>query len=80
MVRLEAEIARAEIVHTGPDLIDVYVKLRVACEQAGHALGQKEHDADRWTAATALRLGISLVSNDRIFEHTPGLILEAAHS
>ena len=80
MARLEAEISRAEIVHTGPDLIDVYVGLRVACEQAGHALSQREHDADRWIAATALRLGISLVSNDRIFEHAPGLVLEAVHS
>ncbi len=80
MARLEAQIARAEIVHTGPDLTDAYVKLRVACERAGHALSQREHDADRWIAATALRLGISLVSNDRIFEHAPGLVLEATHS
>jgi predicted nucleic acid-binding protein len=41
---------------------------------------KREHDADRWIAATALRLGISLVSNDRIFEGTPGLVLEAVRS
>jgi tRNA(fMet)-specific endonuclease VapC len=34
------------------------------------------HDADRWIAATAIRLGISLVSNDGIFDHVPGLQLE----
>ena len=31
----------------------------------------------RWIAATALRFNIPLVSNDRIFVGTPGLILEA---
>lgn len=33
---------------------------------------------DRWIAATALRLGIPLVSNDRIFEDTPSLVFETA--
>jgi predicted nucleic acid-binding protein len=47
--------------------------------QIGHALGQREHDADRWIAATALRLGIPLVSHDRVFENTPELQLESAH-
>ena len=49
----------------------------MANEKIGHALGQRDHDADRWIAATALRLGIPLVSNDRIFQETPGLVLEA---
>ncbi len=57
-----------------------YVELRVACERIGHALGQRDHDADRWIAATALRLGIPLVSTDHIFEETPGLVLEADRS
>ncbi len=75
--RLETAIARAEIVHTGPDLIRTYAELRVSCERIGHALCQRDHDADRWIAATALRLGISLVSNDSIFKNTPGLQLES---
>ena len=77
MRRLEATIATAEIVHTGHDLVRIYAELRVACERIGHALCQRDHDGDRWVAATALRLGIPLVSNDRIFEGTPGLDLEA---
>lgn len=72
--RLEVAITGAEVVHSGPDLIGVYAEFRVACERIGHALCQREHDADRWVA---LRLGISLVSNDRIFEGAPGLVLEA---
>jgi predicted nucleic acid-binding protein len=76
--RMEAEIARIEVVHTGPELIRTYAELRVACQRAGHALSQREHDADRWIAATAIRLGVPLVSNDGVFGNTPGLQLETA--
>ena len=51
--------------------------LRVACQRVSHALCQREHDADRWIAATALRLDVRSVSSDLIFETTPGLGLEA---
>jgi tRNA(fMet)-specific endonuclease VapC len=74
--RMELEMARTEIVHSGPDLIRVYAELRVTCQRIGHALCQREHDADRWIAATALRLSVPLVSNDGVFEDTPGLALE----
>ena len=36
----------------------------------------KAHIADRWIAATAIRLGIPLVSNNGIFRGAPGLTLE----
>lgn len=71
--RLETAIARVEVVHSGDDLVREYAALRVACERAGHALHQRDHDADRWIAATAIRLGIPLVSNDGVFKDTPGL-------
>jgi len=48
-------------------------ELRARCEQAGHALGQKAHEADRWIAATAIRLGVELVSDDAVFRDVPGL-------
>jgi predicted nucleic acid-binding protein len=76
--KLEARIAAAETVHTGPDLVLTYARLRVDCERVGHALSQREHDADRWIAATAIRLGVPLVSNDGIFRNTPGLMFETA--
>jgi tRNA(fMet)-specific endonuclease VapC len=76
MFRLDAKIARAEIVHTGPELVLVYARLRADCEAQGHALGQREHNADRWIAATAIRLGVPLVSNDGIFQDVHGLQLE----
>jgi predicted nucleic acid-binding protein len=76
LARMDAEIRRTEVVHSGAELIAVYADLRVACHRAGHALAQREHDADRWIAATALRLGVSLVSNDSVFRGAPGLELE----
>lgn len=78
MLKLEARIAAAETVHTGPELIQTYAQLRVACTRIGHALAQRQHDADRWIAATAVRLGVPLVSDDGIFEGVPGLLLETA--
>jgi tRNA(fMet)-specific endonuclease VapC len=78
--RMEAAFSQIEIVYPGPDLISAYAELRVTCQRAGHALSQREHDADRWIAATAIRLGIPLVSNDGIFDNTPGLIVETAQT
>ena len=78
--RMEAAFGRIEIVYPGPDLIRTYAGLRVACQRAGHALSQREHDADRWIAATAIRLGVPLVSNDGIFDHTPSLVVETARA
>ena len=57
MPKLEARINEAEIVHSGPELVLAYARLRVDCERIGHAPHQRDHDADRWVAATALRLG-----------------------
>lgn len=78
MLKLEAALDRVEIVHSGPDLVRVHAQLRADCAAAGHALAQLEHDADRWIAATAVRLGVPLVSNDGIFQGVPGLNLETA--
>jgi predicted nucleic acid-binding protein len=78
LLKLEARINAAETVHSGPELIDSYARLRVACTRVGHALAQRHHHADRWIAATAVRLGVPLVSDDRIFEGVPGLAVERA--
>lgn len=78
MMALDARIRSAETVHTGPELIEEHARLRADCARVGHALAQRDHDADRWVAATALRLGIPLVSNDGIFNGVPGLVVEQA--
>jgi predicted nucleic acid-binding protein len=80
MLKLDAKIARAEVVHSGMDLVLTWAQLRADCERVGHALGQPEHDGDRWIAATALRLGVSLVSDDGIFRGVPSLVLETVRA
>jgi predicted nucleic acid-binding protein len=80
MLKLESKVQRVEIVHSGPKLVAIYAQLRANCEAAGHPLAQKGHIADRWIAATAIRLGIPLVSNDGIFRDAPGLGLETLAS
>jgi predicted nucleic acid-binding protein len=74
--RALSHVARAEVVWPGPELLEAAVTLRVACDRAGHALAQRRHDADRWIAATAIHLGIPLVSHDGVFRDAPGLVLE----
>ena len=76
--RLDERLARAQVIWAGPELLREYVDLRVRCERAGHALAQSDHDTDRWIAATAVRLGVPLVSHDTVFRGAPGLILETA--
>lgn len=76
--RAQAHIERAQVVWPGPALLATYVDLRVTCAHAGHALAQQGHDADRWIAATAIHMGIPLVSHDGIFRDAPGLAFETA--
>lgn len=71
--RLEQRLAGARTVWPGPDLVEVYTDLRTDCVRQGHALGQKEHEADRWVAATAIWFDIPLVHHDGIFENVSGL-------
>lgn len=70
---LERDLARFTIVQPDDRLMQVCAELRASCEQAGHALGQKVHEADRWIAASAIRLGVELVSDDSVFEDVPRL-------
>ncbi|MDQ6848390.1 MAG: PIN domain-containing protein [Actinomycetota bacterium] len=61
---LERGLARLVVVQPDDDLMRTCVELRAACLAAGHALGQKVHEADRWIAATAIALGVELISVD----------------
>lgn len=73
---LENRIAEVTVVAPDDDMMTACATFRRACERNGHALGQKLHEADRWIAATALYLGLDLISNDRVFEQAPGLSLQ----
>ncbi|MCL2466106.1 MAG: PIN domain-containing protein [Micrococcales bacterium] len=75
MRQLEDRLHSVTTVGPGHSMIATYVDLRCWCVQSGHGLGQKDHEADRWVAATALHLGVPLVAHDRIFRDVTGLEL-----
>lgn len=76
--RLERRIADLTVVQPEDRMITVCAELRLRCQLIGHALGGKLHDGDRWIAATAIRLGVPLVSHDGLFKGAPGLELISA--
>jgi predicted nucleic acid-binding protein len=76
--RLERRIAELSVVQPDDEMITLCAQLRSHCQRAGHALGDKLHDGDRWIAATAVRLGCQLVSHDGVFKDAPGVDLLTA--
>jgi len=60
--RLERRVGQLTVVQPDDATISACAELRHRCQQAGHALADKVHDGDRWIAATAIRLGLPLVS------------------
>jgi len=73
--QLEHELDQADTVWSGPSLAEAYATLRTWCVKAGHGLGQKAHEADRWIAATAIWLGVPLIAHDAIFANVKDLRL-----
>jgi predicted nucleic acid-binding protein len=71
---LEARLASMTVVGSDSDLSTVHAELRAACQSRGHGLHDKIHEADRWIAATAVRFGLTLISDDAIFDGVPGLV------
>lgn len=78
LARLAALVADAETVWPGPELAHRCGELRAQCHEVGLGLAQKQHNADLWIAATAIHLGLPLVSDDGIFDGVPGLVRERA--
>ena len=71
---LEERLSSLTVVASDSDLSMVHAEMRSACQSIGHGLHDKIHEADRWIAATAIRFGLSLVSDDAIFDKVPGLV------
>lgn len=78
--RLERSLADFKTARPDDAAGTIYARLKADCLQAGHPLWEKIHDGDRWIATMALRLGIPLVSHDKIFRDVPGLTLLTANS
>jgi len=73
--RLERRIAELTVAQPDDEMISICAKFRQGCRQIGHPLGDKVHDGGRWIAATAIRLGLPLVSHDGGFVGAPRLQL-----
>lgn len=75
---LERVLAQLIVVQPDDDLMRVCAHLRADSWGSGHALGHKVHEADRWIAATAMVLGVELITGDEVFRNVPGLAVAGA--
>ena len=74
---LERDLARFIVVQPDDQLMSICADLRTSCETAGRPLGQKLHEADRWIAATEIRLDLELISDDTVFQNVPQLAVRS---
>ena len=74
---LERDLARFVIVQ--PD--DQLCRRAPSCEPSASrlvtGLARKIHEADRWIAVTAKRLGVELISDDGVFTDVAGLVVRS---
>jgi predicted nucleic acid-binding protein len=71
---LEARLGATVIVPYDSALIDEYARVYGEARSNGHALGAPPHSNDRWVAATARLLAVTLLTrNRRHFIGLPGL-------
>lgn len=75
---LDRQLGAWTVVRPDDRTMTLYAELRHQCVEAGHPLGAKVHDGDRWIAATARRVRGAVVSDDGIFGNAPGVELLTA--
>lgn len=73
--RLEQSIEATTVVPVTDALLTAVAELRHACRQAGHALHEPVHANDLWIAASAIRVGVPLLTADAVFADAPRLPL-----
>ncbi len=73
--RLRDQLDNTPTVPVNDLVLEAFVRITVGCRRTGHALGQKEHVADRWVAATAIAISRPLLAVDGIYLDAPGLEL-----
>jgi predicted nucleic acid-binding protein len=73
--RLAELTARTRRLPVDPETIEAAAQLRNRCRMVGHGLHQREHNADLWIAAAAIRWSVPVVAHDAVFIDCPGLDL-----
>ncbi len=70
-----SRIRATTVVPVTDALLTRVARLRLACRAAGHPLHDRTHASDLWIAASAIHIGASLLTADKVFDDTPGLVL-----
>lgn len=65
---LERLVVRSGVIPPLAEVVAAYVDLRTWCVHAGHGLGAKNHEADRWVGAVAIASALPLATDDAIFD------------
>ncbi len=73
--RLEQAIASTTVIPVSDGLLTTLATVRFECRNAGHPLADRVHANDLWIAASAIHLGIALVTADGVFAGVPRLIV-----
>jgi predicted nucleic acid-binding protein len=72
---LDRSIRATTVVPVSDHLLWAVAELRFACRRLGHPLHARAHANDLWIAASAIHIGASLLTTDKVFAGTPGLTL-----
>lgn len=73
--RLEQSIAATTVLPVSDALLTTVAELRHVCRQVGQALHEPVHANDLWIAASAVHIGVRLLTADAVFDGVPGLTL-----
>jgi predicted nucleic acid-binding protein len=68
---LDRLVSRSAVAPPIDEVTDAYVQLRTWCTKAGHGLGAKDHEADRWVGAVAIAANLPVATEDSIFDNVP---------
>lgn len=73
--QLERAVAATTVIPVSDALLSTIAVVRLNCRHAGHPLADRVHANDLWIASCAIHIDAPLLTADRIFAHTPGLVL-----
>lgn len=75
LAQVERLVHRCLVLPPDDETVWSFARVRADARRLGHPLHQKDHVADLWIAATAIRWNLPLVAHDAVFVGCPGLNL-----